>query len=182
MTLTLVIMFLTGGKTSTSTSGGGANKRREDEPVVEGERLEGLERPGVTVAGGVTIEEMPPSPAAVTTTPLGRVDPNVTRVAGSIYVSGHVGGKHASHLVVGRDDSAKETTESIAASDDDLDLGLDLGRAAGRQRESPMKTPTAFVASGEKDWSGGGGSAVSAARRRMIADRARRILEGDDSD
>ena len=81
-------------------------------------------------------------------------------------------------LVVGRDDSAKETTESSAASDDDL--GLDLGRAAGR--ESPMKTPTAFVASGEKDWSGGGGSAVSAARRRMIADRARRILEGDDSD
>ena len=81
-------------------------------------------------------------------------------------------------MVVGRDDSAKETTESIAASDDDL--GLDLGRAAGR--ESPMKTPTAFVASGEKDWSGGGGSAVSAARRRMIADRARRILEGDDSD
>ena len=81
-------------------------------------------------------------------------------------------------MVVGRDDSAKETTESSAASDDDLDL--DLGRAAGR--ESPMKTPTAFVASGEKDWSGGGGSAVSAARRRMIADRARRILEGDDSD
>ena len=174
MTLTLVIMFLTGGKTSTSTSAGGVNKRREDEPVVEGERLEGLERPGVTVAGGVTIEEMPPSPAAVTTTPLGRVDPNVTRVAGSI----HVGGKHGSPLVVGRDDSAKETTESSAASDDDL--GLDLGRAAGR--ESPMKTPTAFVASGEKDWSGGGGSAVSAARRRMIADRARRILEGDDSD
>ena len=61
-----------------------------------------------------------------------------------------------------------------------IGLGLDLGRAAGR--ESPMKTPTAFVASGEKDWSGGGGSAVSAARRRMIADRARRILEGDDSD
>ena len=176
MTLTLVIMFLTGGKTSTSTSGGGANKRREDEPVVEGERLEGLERPGVTVAGGVTIEEMPPSPAAVTTTPLGRVDPNVTRVAGSIHVGSHAGGKHGSHLVVGRDDSAKETTESSAASDDDLGLG----RAAGR--ESPMKTPTAFVASGEKDWSGGGGSAVSAARRRMIADRARRILEGDDSD
>ena len=91
-------------------------------------------------------------------------------------LNGHVGGKHGSHLVVGRDDSAKETTESSAASDDDLDLG----RAAGR--ESPMKTPTAFVASGEKDWSGGGGSAVSAARRRMIADRARRILEGDDSD
>lgn len=178
LTLTLVIMFLTGGKTSTSTSAGGANKRREDESVVEGERLEGLERPGVTVAGGVTIEEMPPSPAAVTTTPLGRVDPNVTRVAGSIHVSGHAGGKHGSPLVVGRDDSAKETTESSAASDDDL--GLDLGRAAGR--ESPMKTPTAFVASGEKDWSGGGGSAVSAARRRMIADRARRILEGDDSD
>ena len=176
LTLTLVIMFLTGGKTSTSTSGGGANKRREDEPVVEGERLEGLERPGVTVAGGVTIEEMPPSPAAVTTTPLGRVDPNVTRVAGSIHVNGHAGGKHGSPLVVGRDDSAKETTESSAALDDDLDLG----RAAGR--ESPMKTPTAFVASGEKDWSGGGGSAVSAARRRMIADRARRILEGDDSD
>ena len=176
MTLTLVIMFLTGGKTSTSTSAGGVNKRREDEPVVEGERLEGPERPGVTVAGGVTIEEMPPSPAAVTTTPLGRVDPNVTRVAGSIHVSGHAAGKHGSHLVVGRDDSAKETTESSAASDDDLDLG----RAAGR--ESPMKTPTAFVASGEKDWSGGGGSAVSAARRRMIADRARRILEGDDSD
>ena len=182
MTLTLVIMFLTGGKTSTSTSAGGVNKRREDESVVEGERLEGLERPGVTVAGGVTIEEMPPSPAAVTTTPLGRVDPNVTRVAGSIHVSGHAGGKHGSPSVVGRDDSAKETTESSAASDDDLDLGLDLGRAAGRQRESPMKTPTAFVASGEKDWSGGGGSAVSAARRRMIADRARRILEGDDSD
>ena len=176
MTLTLVIMFLTGGKTSTSTSAGSANKRREDESVVEGERLEGLERLGVTVAGGVTIEEMPPSPAAVTTTPLGRVDPNVTRVAGSIHVSGHAAGKHGSHLVVGRDDSAKETTESSAASDDDLDLG----RAAGR--ESPMKTPTAFVASGEKDWSGGGGSAVSAARRRMIADRARRILEGDDSD
>ena len=132
--------------------------------------------------GGVTIEEMPPSPAAVTTTPLGRVDPNVTRVAGSVHVSGHAGGKHGSPSVVGRDDSAKETTESSAASDDDLDLGLDLGRAAGRQRESPMKTPTAFVASGEKDWSGGGGSAVSAARRRMIADRARRILEGDDSD
>ena len=178
MTLTLVIMFLTGGKTSTSTSGGGTNRRREDEPVVEGERLEGLERPGVTVAGGVTIEEMPPSPAAVTMTPLGRVDPNVTRVVGSVRVSGHVGGKHGSPSVVGRDDSAKETTESSAASDDDLDLGL--GRAAGRQ--SPMKTPTAFVASGEKDWSGGGGSAVSAARRRMIADRARRILEGDDSD
>ena len=180
MTLTLVIMFLTGGKTSTSTSAGGVNKRREDEPVVEGERLECPERPGVTVAGGVTIEEMPPSPAAVTTTPLGRVDPNVTRVAGNIHVSGHARGKHGSPSVVGRDDSAKETTESSAASDDDLDLGLDLGRAAGR--ESPMKTPTAFVASGEKDWSGGGGSAVSAARRRMIADRARRILEGDDSD
>ena len=69
-----------------------SNKRREDESVVEGERLEGLERPGVTVAGGVTIEEMPPSPAAVTTTPLGRVDPNVTRVAGSIHVSGTRGG------------------------------------------------------------------------------------------
>ena len=172
MTLTLVIMFLTGGKTSTSTSAGGVNKRREDEPVVEGERLEGLERPGVTVAGGVTIEEMPPSPAAVTTTPLGRVDPNVTRVAGSIHVSGHAGGKHASPLVVGRDDSAKETTESSAASDDDL--GLDLGRAAGRQRESPMKTPTAFVASGEKDWSGGGGSAVPSPLQQHAPQRRRR--------
>ena len=149
MTLTLVIMFLTGGKTSTSTSGGGVNKRREDEPVVEGERLEGLERPGVTVAGGVTIEEMPPSPAAVTTTPLGRVDPNVTRVAGSVHVSGHAGGKHGSPSVVGRDDSAKETTESSAASDDDLDLGL--GRAAGRQ--SPMKTCLLYTSPSPRDLS-----------------------------
>ena len=150
----------------------------------------GERREGVTVAGGVTIEEMPPSPAAVA--PLGRVDPNVSAVSSSSSRGGGTKQRTPAAAAVascGRDDSAKESRGgSLSASSDDeapsirrSASALDVDVAATRrgERDSPKRTPP-FVGGGEKDWSGGG--SVSAARRRMIADRARRILEGDESD
>ena len=133
----------------------------------------------------MTIEEMPPSP-------LGRVDPNVSAVSSSSSRGGGTKQRTPAAAAVascGRDDSAKESRGgSLSASSDEAPsirrskhrLWMWMWRRldAG-ERDSPKRTPP-FVGGGEKDWSGGG--SVSAARRRMIADRARRILEGDESD
>ena len=145
----------------------------------------GERREGVTVAGGVTIEEMPPSP-------LGRVDPNVSAVSSSSSRGGGTKQRTPPPAAVascGRDDSAKESRGgSLSASSDDEApsirrsapaLDVDVAATRRAERDSPKRTPP-FVGGGEKDWSGGW--SVSAARRRMIADRARRILEGDESD
>ena len=93
LTMTLVIAFLAGAGSNGDRHGNGrprGSRERERGGVTaedeamdgEGRAAKGGERrEGVTVAGGVTIEEMPPSPAAVA--PLGRVDPNVSAVSSS---------------------------------------------------------------------------------------------------
>ena len=201
LTMTLVIAFLAGAGSNGNGHGNGSRGSREregergvtaeDEAMDGGRRAAkggGERREGVTVAGGVTIEEMPPSP-------LGRVDPNVR---GAVSSSSSRGGgtkqrtpAAAAVASCGRDDSAKESRGgSLSASSDDESFGGDLAKSSSAldvdvaatrraERDSPKRTPP-FVGGGEKDWSGGG--SVSAARRRMIADRARRILEGDESD
>ena len=192
LTMTLVIAFLAGAGSNGDRHGNGrprgSRERERGGVTVEDEAMDGEgraakggeRREGVTVAGGVTIEEMPPSPAAAA--PLGRVDPNVSAVSSSRGG----GAKQRTPVAAasfGRDDSAKESRGgSLSASDEDsaLALGSDSGLARGAERDSPAKRTPPFVGGGEKDWSGGG--SVSAARRRMIADRARRILEGDESD
>ena len=197
LTMTLVIAFLAGAGSNGDRHGNrrprGSRERKrggvtaEDEAMDAGRRAAkgGERREGVTVAGGVTIEEMPPSP-------LGRVDPNVSAVSSSSSRGGGTKQRTPAAAAVascGRDDSAKESRGgSLSASSDDeapsirrSASALDVDVAATRrgERDSPKRTPP-FVGGGEKDWSGGG--SVSAARRRMIADRARRILEGDESD
>ena len=192
LTMTLVIAFLAGAGSGGNGRGDGSRKACEEGGITaEDEAIDarraspgGERREGVTVAGGVTIEEMPPSPGEPAT-PLGRVDPNVSAVAPSV----RGGGAKQRAGSCGGDDSAKESRGgSLSASDEVLDLvpndsalDLDLARDLAERgtRDSPKRTPP-FVGGGEKDWSGGG--SVSAARRRMIADRARRILEGDESD
>ena len=200
LTMTLVIAFLAGAGSNGDGHGNGrprgSRERERGGVTVEDEAMDGEgraakggeRREGVTVAGGVTIEEMPPSPAAVA--PLGRVDPNVSAVSSSRGG----GAKQRTPVAAascGRDDSAKESRGgSLSASSDDESFGGDLAKSSSAldvdvaatrraERDSPKRTPP-FVGGGEKDWSGGG--SVSAARRRMIADRARRILEGDESD
>ena len=201
LTMTLVIAFLAGAGSNGNGRGNGharGSREREGERVVtaEDEAMDagrraakggGERREGVTVAGGVTIEEMPPSP-------LGRVDPNVSAVSSSSSRGGGTKQRTPAAAAVascGRDDSAKESRGgSLSASSDDESFGGDLAKSSSAldvdvaatrraERDSPKRTPP-FVGGGEKDWSGGG--SVSAARRRMIADRARRILEGDESD
>ena len=201
LTMTLVIAFLAGAGSNGNGRGNGharGSREREGERVVtaEDEAMDagrraakggGERREGVTVAGGVTIEEMPPSP-------LGRVDPNVSAVSSSSSRGGGTKQRTPPPAAVascGRDDSAKESRGgSLSASSDDESFGGDLAKSSSAldvdvaatrraERDSPKRTPP-FVGGGEKDWSGGG--SVSAARRRMIADRARRILEGDESD
>ena len=200
LTMTLVIAFLAGAGSNGNGHGNASRGSREregergvtaeDEAMDGGRRAAkggGERREGVTVAGGVTIEEMPPSP-------LGRVDPNVSAVSSSSSRGGGTKQRTPAAAAVascGRDDSAKESRGgSLSASSDDESFGGDLAKSSSAldvdvaatrraERDSPKRTPP-FVGGGEKDWSGGG--SVSAARRRMIADRARRILEGDESD
>ena len=99
LTMTLVIAFLagagSGGNGRGDGRGDGSRKACEEGGVTaEDEAIDarraspgGERREGVTVAGGVTIEEMPPSPGEPAT-PLGRVDPNVSAVAPSVRGGG----------------------------------------------------------------------------------------------